>query len=489
VVLKFSPNTPTANYFVMEPLLKPALLRNILAFRGLSTSSSKSSQSSVAESRVIKNKWRGGQKRFASTKDAPASPELANSAHLPLFLRSFEYPQRTAVCGLEEDVHHGEALMRSHHLARAISDELKVSAGESSPVAVAFVTTNTPSDLVSLYAIWLSGNIAVPVGKGPEFDDAVRDAGCRLIIAADSKSADQVGKNPRARVLVYDEVEIPKSPFVKGTTASVSDLRHSILDHYYAENQEALLLYNKDARSPLLFRHSDLNSQVDRVITAWRMSNKTSVLHALSTREPFGLITAMLAPIAAGGRVVMLKHFDTIQVWSHILGIVVNHPQPLPKVDLYPATPAHFAKLMDRYQQLFTESKEKDFVRTRCGQRIAAMVSNGQVPDEQRNRWHRATGHNIVGSLSDDACGGTVLSGNVEQAKSKKYDARSALLLPLSGVQTRLARHKRGGFGQLQVKVADQWSNVGKKTRVAKEGFEQFEEEVEGGDKRKAEKE
>ena len=42
----------------------------------------------------------------------------------------------------------------------------------------------------------------------------------------------------------------------------------------------------------------------------------------------------MLAPIAAGGRVVMLKHFDTIQVWSHILGIVVNHPQPLPKVDL-----------------------------------------------------------------------------------------------------------------------------------------------------------
>ena len=90
----------------------------------------------------------------------------------------------------------------------------------------------------------------------------------------------------------------------------------------------------------------------------------------------------------------------------------------------YPATPAHFAKLMERYQKLFTESKVKDFVRTRCGQRIAAMVSNGQVADDVRNRWHKATGHNIVGSLSDDSCGGTVLSGNVEQAKSKKYDAR-----------------------------------------------------------------
>ena len=73
------------------------------------------------------------------------------------------------------------------------------------------------------------------------------------------------------------------------------------MDHYYAKNQGALLLYSKgnagtylaslisgrgtnealllpDARSPFSFRHSDLNSQVDRVITAWRMNNKTSVL-------------------------------------------------------------------------------------------------------------------------------------------------------------------------------------------------------------------
>ena len=63
---------------------------------------------------------------------------------------------------------------------------------------------------------------------------------------------------------------------------------------------------------------------------------------------------------------------------------------------------------------------------------------------------------------------------------------RSALLLPLSGVQTRLSRRFRGGFGQLQVKVTDQWSNVGKKTRVVKEGFELFEDEVEESDKRKA---
>ena len=181
--------------------------------------------------------------------------------------------------------------------------------------------------------------------------------------------------------------------------------------------------------------------------------------HALPTREPFGLISSMLAPIAAGGRVVMLKQFDTIKVWAHILGIVQNHPQPPPKVDLvglkllisfnynychftstpevfqmkflnslssnllqYPATPAHFAKLMERYQQLFTESKVKDFVKLRCGQRIAGMISDGQVPTELRRNWHGATGHNVIPSISEDACGGTVLSGDFDLAKSKKYD-------------------------------------------------------------------
>ena len=110
----------------------------------------------------------------------------------------------------------------------------------------------------------------------------------------------QVEKNSKAKVLIYGEVEGTSS--TKNTHFEVSDLRHTITDNYYAENQGALLLYSKgsdhlvsflsssrllsgvnetllsDARSPFPFRHSDLNSHVDRVINGWRMSNRTSVL-------------------------------------------------------------------------------------------------------------------------------------------------------------------------------------------------------------------
>ena len=46
-----------------------------------------------------------------------------------------------------------------------------------------------------------------------------------------------------AKVLVYNEVEGTSS--TKNTHFEVSDLRHTIKDNYYAENQEALLLYSK----------------------------------------------------------------------------------------------------------------------------------------------------------------------------------------------------------------------------------------------------
>ena len=65
------------------------------------------------------------------------------------------------------------------------------------------------------------------------------------------------------------------------------------------------------------------------------------------------------------------------------------------------------------------------------------------------------------------------------------------MLLPLSGVQTRLAKHRSGGFGQLQVRVsvADEWHSVGDKTRAVKEGYELVAEEAGERDaKKKAEK-
>ena len=61
----------------------------------------------------------------------------------------------------------------------------------------------------------------------------------------------QIGKNSRAKVLIYDEVEGTKTTKIQHF--EVCDLRHDIMDHYYAKNREALLLYSKGKASIFSF--------------------------------------------------------------------------------------------------------------------------------------------------------------------------------------------------------------------------------------------
>ena len=265
----------------MEPLLKPAVLRNILALRGLSTTST-GTQSSFAENRVLKNKARCGQRRFVSTKDAPARPETAaDSAHLPLFLRSFEYPQKTAVCGLEEDVQHGEALRRSElasplFLAVAASILLqepplgKGDIGRAQVECGRVFARRLRRDQRSVRPGVPLRDLAQRERRSPRGQRSrvrrrperrrvqahhchrfgIREQGrffeVLLVFVHHIPSycrSFQVEKNSMAKVLVYNEVEGTSS--TKNTHFEVSDLRHTIKDNYYAENQEALLLYSK----------------------------------------------------------------------------------------------------------------------------------------------------------------------------------------------------------------------------------------------------
>ncbi len=245
-----------------------------------------------------------------------------------------------------------------------------------------------------------------------------------------------------------------------------------------------------DSSSPNLFRHADLNAQADRVTSAWNMTNQSSVLHALPVAgNAYGLITSLLAPLAAGGRLVMLKQFDTIRVWCHLLGVAMNDAAlPPPRVNLYPALPQHYAKLLERYQHLFTESKTKEFVKARSGQRIAAMFCSTSPADmgDVWKKWHEATGHNVVECLTDDRAG-TVLCGDVDAAKDKKFRLHEThCLLPMPGVKARLVRQRQEGLvsseRQLQLRaegsavpVGEQWTPwvaVDGKAKLFKEGYE-----------------
>ena len=61
-------------------------------------------------------------------------------------------------------------------------------------------------------------------------------------------------------------------------------------------------------------RHSHIAAQVDIVSMGWDLTDKCSILNVLPLTSAYGIITAMMAPLSVGGKVVMLSHFDPVKV-------------------------------------------------------------------------------------------------------------------------------------------------------------------------------
>ena len=87
----------------------------------------------------------------------------------------------------------------------------------------------------------------------------------------------------------------------------------------------------------------------------WNLDENSTLLHALSLYNPFGIIASLMSPLSVGGRVVLLPQFDTMKVWSHLLGIQVNG-EYVPRTNIYAGVPNHFENLMKRYKEVFTVS-------------------------------------------------------------------------------------------------------------------------------------
>ena len=87
----------------------------------------------------------------------------------------------------------------------------------------------------------------------------------------------------------------------------------------------------------------------------WNLDTDSTLLHALSLYNPFGIIASLMSPLSVGGRVVLLERFDTMKVWSHLLGIQING-EYVPRTNIYAGVPTHFENLLKRYKEVFTVS-------------------------------------------------------------------------------------------------------------------------------------
>ncbi|MEQ2228084.1 Acyl-CoA synthetase member 3, mitochondrial [Ilyodon furcidens] len=134
-----------------------------------------------------------------------------------------------------------------------------------------------------------------------------------------------------------------------------------------------------------------LDRQVQCLVSEWAWSKDDIILHTLPLHHVHGIINKLLCPLWVGATCVMLSEFHPQKVWEMLLSFKA------PVVNVFMAVPTIYSKLIQYYDQHFTQPHVKDFVKAVCKERIRLMVSgSAALPLPTLQRWEEITGHMLL---------------------------------------------------------------------------------------------
>ena len=212
----------------------------------------------------------------------------------------------------------------------------------------------------------------------------------------------------------------------------------SLPDGKFYHDSPAMIIYTSGTTSKpkgVVLSHVNLEAQIASLTHSWRIQPTDTVLHTLPLHHVHGVINAMLLPMSAGGKVIMLPKFDTEKVWSYLLNI--NMPQK-DRVTLFMGVPTIYNYLIQEYDKLFSkDSQMSEFIKTHCKTKIRLMISgSAPLPATVFQRWTEITGHKLLERYGLTETG-MVLSNPLKEDKVKQR-LPGYVGQPLPSVQVRI---------------------------------------------------
>lgn len=319
----------------------------------------------------------------------------------PFFLGLQEHKNKVAITDVDGDFTYEELFKRSFYLSLEIKKALKNQPNKNQKINL--ICPNGANYVIGQWGIWMSGNVVVPL-SGQHSETAleyyITDSDSSLIISSPAllHKVENVAKKVGKPLICQDpDIVAHKNIDIDGKAPFPSPI---FQDTLYPKDEPVMMLYlpgshDKSQPQRLLLKHKDINREIDMVSKVWNLDQNASLLHSLSLYNPFGIISSLLTPLSVGGRVVLLPQFDTLKVWSHLLGIQING-EYVPRTNIYAGVPTHYEHLMRRYTEVFTDPKIKNYVHETCSKRINLMVSgNDPLNNDLQKQWTKITGHTI----------------------------------------------------------------------------------------------
>ncbi|NXM67194.1 ACSF3 synthetase, partial [Serilophus lunatus] len=308
----------------------------------------------------------------------------------PVFTRALAFGDRVAIIDQDGEHTYRELLGQSLRLCQHIWELLGCPSRDLKGERISFLCPNDASYVVAQWASWLSGGIAVPLYRKhpvPELEYVMQDSQSALLIAAH----DYLGKvTPSATKLGVPVLPLPRSR--EGGSTALEEAPLAACSSW--EDRGAMIIYTSGTTGRpkgVLSTHGNVQAVTTGLVEKWEWKKEDVILHVLPLHHVHGVINKLLCPLWVGATCIMFPEFSAQMVWKRLLS------SEAPRVSVFMAVPTIYAKLMEYYDEHFSQPQVQDFVRAFCQENIRLMVSgSAALPVPVLEKWKSITGHTLL---------------------------------------------------------------------------------------------
>jgi malonyl-CoA/methylmalonyl-CoA synthetase len=331
---------------------------------------------------------------------------------LELLERARGVPDRIAVVADEGAFTYGRLAAD----AAAVAGRLLGGRGDLAEERVALMVPPGYRYVAAQWGTWAAGGISVPLAvthPAPELAYVAADADVAAIVASREYHDVLAPIAAELGVPLHDADQMVFAPADPPDALPALD-----------GDRRCLILYTSGTTGRakgVVWRHANLEAQLDILSKAWRWSGDDHALLVLPLHHVHGLVNVLTCALWNGAACTILPRFDAAATWEQLGGGGIS---------VFMAVPTIYRRLIAAWQELPPPTREAHRVAL-SGMRL--MVSgSAALPVPTLDAWHDISGHTLLERYGMTEIG-MALSNSYEDPRHP-----GAVGAPLPGVEVRL---------------------------------------------------
>ncbi len=331
-----------------------------------------------------------------------------------------------------------------------IGTTLLLEKSDLSEARVAFMVSPGFDCVATLWGIWQSGGVAVPLCLAHPVNSlsyTLSDSGSEIVVAS-----------PEFESILKPLCEGNKLRLVV-LNASAGSVKVTLPD--VSPERRAMILYTSGTTNlpkGVVITHLNLEAQITTLVTAWKWNEDDHVLCVLPLHHVHGIVNVVCCSLWAGARCEFLPAFDA----KNIFEILVAG-----KVNVFMAVPTIYYKLIALWEEL--PSKQKQNISMALAHFRLMVSGSAALPVSVMDNWKKISGHLLLERYGMTELGMAI--GNPYNGERKPGHVG----IPLPGVSVRLCNEKdevvHDEPGEIQVKGDNVFLEYWNKPEETKKSF------------------